>query len=336
MRILFVGVFEPESSSHHPMVRALRALGHEVECFDYRKEEREARSSEVWEYRFQKHLQKLRRPWAPEVLRGAFFRIPGIRRMNERLKQRVAASGCGLVLLAKAEKVDYRNIPFFNEHARTWYYFMDPYRIAREMEAGEYAARTSFASATRSNLVEDFARKGARAVFLTQGVDTTFFHPAPSPFPEFDVVFVGQMRRHRRRLLSRVERAGIRVTTFGPGADNPPVYGKDLAAVYRRARIVLNLNSDPRSTGFSLRVFQVMGTGAMLLSEYCPDLERVFENGKDLAWFRTADECVELLSYYLAHPGEREQIAEAGCRTVHEHYTWERVMERLIREVESS
>jgi spore maturation protein CgeB len=54
----------------------------------------------------------------------------------------------------------------------------------------------------------------------------------------------------------------------------------------------------------------------------------MFEPGKEVVAYRSPEECVELVKYYLEHDKEREAIARAGQeRTLREHTYYHRMQE---------
>lgn len=50
--------------------------------------------------------------------------------------------------------------------------------------------------------------------------------------------------------------------------------------------------------------------------------------------FKTPEELLEKVEYYLQHDKEREQIARAGHDKVLDHYTYEKKLEKLLSWVE--
>jgi spore maturation protein CgeB len=59
-------------------------------------------------------------------------------------------------------------------------------------------------------------------------------------------------------------------------------------------------------------------------------LGELFEIGKEVLAYSSAEEAAELIHYYLAHPDEAQAIARAGqARTLGEHTYWHR-MEELV------
>jgi hypothetical protein len=340
MKILLVSAF-PE---HHPAIKpgqylqktgqglrsALERAGHTVEAFDYRAVEHANRHLERSEHRRRKWLRLLKRPWLPEMLHRPFFRIPGIRTMNRLLLERAATTSPDLIILTKAELVAYDTARRLTELAPTWYFFMDPVEKAHRHCIGHYGRACTWASATRTKVVAYLERQGARqAVFLTQGADTEHFHPDATTPPLHDVVFVGTVNAWRRRYVEYCTAAGLRVATYGRNGDHPFIAGAELGTLYRGTRIVLDFNNTGGNTGFSLRVFEVLGSGAFLLSEFSRDTARIFDIGRELVCFRTPEELVALVRKYLPDEAGRRAIAQAGAARVARDYTWDAVARRI-------
>ncbi len=82
----------------------------------------------------------------------------------------------------------------------------------------------------------------------------------------------------------------------------------------------LNVTVDQGKTSANFRIFNVTACGGFLLSDYKKDIEDLFEIDREVVCYRTPDELREKAEYYLAHPDELSEIAEAGYkRTVREH-----------------
>jgi spore maturation protein CgeB len=70
----------------------------------------------------------------------------------------------------------------------------------------------------------------------------------------------------------------------------------------------------------NVRLFEATGVGTLLLTDRKDNLSDMFEPGKEVAVYASADECVETIRYYLDHESEREAIARAGQeRTLRDH-----------------
>jgi len=115
----------------------------------------------------------------------------------------------------------------------------------------------------------------------------------------------------------------LRVSTKGP-VD----YWQEMPAVFAGSRINLNFTIPNIKTGLPLRVFDVLGAGGFLLTNFQPELPQYFENGKDLVWFTSERELIEKAGYYLAHEKERERIARNGREKVRRFHTY---MQRITQ-----
>ena len=73
-----------------------------------------------------------------------------------------------------------------------------------------------------------------------------------------------------------------------------------------------------------------MGSGSFLLSEYCKDLEKYFKRKIHLDWFKSENELVSLINYYLENDVIRENIAAEGNKFVSENFSWEKIMRIII------
>lgn len=331
MKVLLVGVLDVEWSTNCSMKRALEKLGHTVIDFNYRTVSSEfspgktffGELSDKWIDKAASYLRSTRSP----LTSSYYFRRNGRRRMNQLLLDTVKWDAFDLVLLSKTDTVDYRTVDDLNRYSRTWYYFMDPMDQAVRINAAEYAARATWASATFSDVHKHFKRKGAVSYWISQGVDTDVFYPEAKT-KKFDVVFAGSKTESRSYYIHALRSAGFTVTCFGAGWENPPVYQEELVDIYRKSRIVLNLCRE--GSGFSIRVFQVMGTGAFMLSEYCPDLETYFKQGEHLDWFKDKNEMTAGILYYLENKEERSRIALSGQRLVYEKYSWDKIMQQIL------
>jgi hypothetical protein len=88
--------------------------------------------------------------------------------------------------------------------------------------------------------------------------------------------------------------------------------------------ITLNVHIDiakKRNAGGNMRTYEATGCGALLITDYVPELEGHFTPGKDLVTYHTREELLERARYYLDHPGEAAAIAKAGQKTCLERHT---------------
>ncbi len=176
-------------------------------------------------------------------------------------------------------------------------------------------------------------------VYLPQGCDAIAHRPVSDAGARYrsDVAFIGKPRPYRTELLKKVaERFGLKV--WGPGwkgsgfpLGRTNVTPRHYASVCAGTAILLGADIAPGvRLCYSNRTYITLGCGGFLLTSYVNGLEDVFENRKHLAWYRSDEECVELIDYYMKRPHERMAIADEGSRYVHDNYTYDHFVKRVL------
>ena len=112
------------------------------------------------------------------------------------------------------------------------------------------------------------------------------------------------------------------------------LYG--MPKVFHLSKINLNMTIKPIQTGLPLRIFDIMGCGGFLMTNYQAELTDFFEIGKDLEAYSSLDELIDKCNYYLHHEDERQKIALQGYRTVCDYHTYPHRLNEMIRCITSS
>lgn len=117
----------------------------------------------------------------------------------------------------------------------------------------------------------------------------------------------------------------------------PPVLpGKDATVVYAGSKINLNISLKGIEGGTPQRIIDVLGAGGFMLTNYCGETADLFQEDKELVMFRTPEELVEKIDYYLSHDEERKKIAKAGQEKVLRSFTYEKKFRQLMEWIETS
>lgn len=194
--------------------------------------------------------------------------------------------------------------------------------------------------AYRFHNIEEFLRIGApRVELLRSWFVPELNHPVKLDSREIekyecDVVFVGHYEDDGRvACLERIVRRGWRLRLFGPGYDWDPVlrhspelssltpihlvWGEDYSKALSGGKIALCFFSKLNRDTYTRRCFEIPATRTMMLSEYSDDLGTLFREGEEAEFFRSQDEMIRKLDYYLQDTAHREAIALAGFQRVH-------------------
>jgi hypothetical protein len=99
------------------------------------------------------------------------------------------------------------------------------------------------------------------------------------------------------------------------------VWGRDMYRELSRAQMSLNIHIDAAgNTAANLRLFEATGMGACLVTDWKPNISRLFEEDREIVTFRCVEECCEKVRYLIDHPREREVIAARGqARCLRDH-----------------
>lgn len=100
--------------------------------------------------------------------------------------------------------------------------------------------------------------------------------------------------------------------------------------IFQCSKINLNMTNRPISSGIPQRVYDIMGAGGFLLSNYQPEIAEYFEIGKELAVYESQSDLLEKIAYYLAHEEERREIAANGRRAIEEGHQYAMRLELMF------
>lgn len=108
--------------------------------------------------------------------------------------------------------------------------------------------------------------------------------------------------------------------------------GETMLNVLSSAKISLNVHGNFMRYGGNMRLFEAAGVGAFQIVDDRPGIHEWFTEDEHLVIYHDLDELREKVAYYLAHPQEREGIAQAGREHVLKYHTYENRLERLEHE----
>jgi spore maturation protein CgeB len=156
--------------------------------------------------------------------------------------------------------------------------------------------------------------------------------------------FVGSLdRRTHARGTGLLERVAARteLDVWGYAAETLPAtsplreryrgeaWGLDMYRVLAESLISVNRHiAAAEGHANNMRLYETTGVGSLLVTEAAPNLADLFEPGREVVTYESADDLVEKLLHYSAHEDEARAIATAGhARTLSEHTYEQRLAE---------
>jgi hypothetical protein len=190
--------------------------------------------------------------------------------------------------------------------------------------------------------VEFLRTHGINTDYLQIGFPTEIFNPKGQVrklVPE--IVFMGNnvggfpLSSYRVDMVNALKKRygnmfGVYGINWGKGIHSIPDQHEE-ACYYRGARIGINLSHFNYSRYSSDRLLRMMGAGCFCLTHDYKDYGLEFENGKHFDVWSNFTQLFEKIDYYLENVNVRQQVAEQGCKHVHDNHTWSKRIEQLIK-----
>jgi spore maturation protein CgeB len=195
------------------------------------------------------------------------------------------------------------------------------------------------------NFVAYYRKLGISAELNRLAFDRRVLSVVGTPARDTDVSFIGSLspaHPERARLVEWL--AGqTDLDIWGNGIDKFPavsainrryhgeVWGLDMFMALARSKITVNNHIGiAEDHANNMRLYEATGSGCLLLTDYKSDIAEMFEPGREIVCYESAEECLELIRYYSKNETERVRIAAAGQqRTLTYHSYVSRTAELL-------
>ena len=199
--------------------------------------------------------------------------------------------------------------------------------------------------------VEELKAKGVENVFhFNNAFSTHAHHPVEVTKEErleygCEVAFVGTYEQQRVDHIRYLADNGISVKVWGWSRSanetnmehpkiimmNKHVYDDEYCKVVCSSLINLcflrKVNRDTQTT----RTFEIPAIGGFMLAERTEDHLRLFEEGKEAAFFSSKEELLKKVQYYLEHDEERKFVAANGLkRSLNSNYSYQDQLKFII------
>lgn len=99
-------------------------------------------------------------------------------------------------------------------------------------------------------------------------------------------------------------------------------YWSEMPRVFHASKINLNFTIPNIKSGIPLRIWDVLGAGGFLLTNYQAEIPYYFKEGEDLVCFDGVDDLRDKVGYYLTHSRQRQEIARNGYEKVKEKHNY--------------
>lgn len=101
----------------------------------------------------------------------------------------------------------------------------------------------------------------------------------------------------------------------------PIDYVTEMPKVFALSKVNLNPMLRIIQSGVSLRAFDIMGCGGLLLSSFQPELAELFVDGQEMVMYSSIEDAIAKAQFLLENEDVREKIAQAGREKVLTEFT---------------
>ena len=163
---------------------------------------------------------------------------------------------------------------------------------------------------------------------------------------KYDVTFIGRPKADRAELTESLLNEGIDVTLFGWDWDSYPnlqkIYKGPLSAIdynkvinQSKINIVFSKAGYEEESGlynWKGKAFEVPQTASFQLVEYYPTILNFF-NEDEVGVFKTKEEFIEKVKYYLKNEKEREKMAQKAYKKLKKEYDREKDLKMIFSKI---
>jgi len=175
----------------------------------------------------------------------------------------------------------------------------------------------------QKRFIDEFVAGGVdreKIHFLPHAAEPDVYKPYPS-VEKYDWSFIGHLNNEDR--INLIDRFTKELPNWYLGWRMPGCPGwnvlDDVARKFGKSKIILN---ESIKDDINMRTFEALACKRALVTEWLPTLGDLFEDGKHLRMFRTADEALAITRELLVDEEKRNAMAQAGYDEVLSKHTY--------------
>jgi len=168
---------------------------------------------------------------------------------------------------------------------------------------------------------------------------------------KYDCLFIGSYEKERFEIMKYLAQNGINIDIFGntwekANVSNIPsnltihyqeLVGDDYNHSLANAKVVLGflrkINLDTQTS----RTFEIPACGGFMIMEYTENQDRLFAEDKEMVYFRTKEELLDKVLYYIKHQDEARSIVnKARLRCETDGYEYDYRINTILEELNKS
>jgi|APSaa5957512535_1039671.scaffolds.fasta_scaffold06699_6 spore maturation protein CgeB len=331
MKILIVGAWTT-TIYEEPLAKGFENLGHTVYKFKWSIYFR----NKFFKHCIDKKLSKLESFYYK--IQNKYLVGPIIRQINVDLFEKCKDVKPDIVFLYRATHIraeTIKKIKRFTSANLISFHNDDPFVLYNRQASRNYIKSLSFMDwnyVYRKKNISDVKKYNPRCSVLLPYPNTDFIFPIENQVKKYDVIFIGHYENSGRDELicDLIAEKSINFMLFGTGwqkspmydyireqlGDIKPIYDGDYNSTLNETKIALCFFSSLNNDRYTRRTFEIPAAGTLILSQYSNESAALLIPNEEAAYFRSKDELIEEIIFYLSHDIDRERVAKNGYKKV--------------------
>lgn len=193
--------------------------------------------------------------------------------------------------------------------------------------------------------VDRFKKIGIQSEYFKIGFEETILPLLKKQEAQHDAVFIGGFSRHHNKVIETFEylARNTSIDFWGYGWRKLPenslirarhhgsAWGIDMYTILHNSKISINRHIDvAENYANNMRLYESTGVGTLLITDHKDNIGDLFKVGEEIVTYRTKEELLDKIKYYLTHEEERARIARAGQQRTLRDHTYAMRMKELV------
>lgn len=197
---------------------------------------------------------------------------------------------------------------------------------------------------TTKKEINIYKKENIKAIFMI-GVNPKYHKPINIE-KIYDVTFIGAPLKDRYDYIKYLRDKGVNIKLFGGGWEKHQdladiwggfLYPEEFIKVINQSKINLNFSKTFFKQGnngqMKGRVIEVLACNSFLLTEFTKKTIDYLEKNSQYN-FKTKEELLKKINFYLKNEKEREKLAEEGYKHILKYYTWKKLFQNFFYKIE--
>ncbi|MGR6899882.1 CgeB family protein [Glutamicibacter sp. BSL13] len=184
---------------------------------------------------------------------------------------------------------------------------------------------------------------GIRAAYLPEGANPNWHQPIGEYGTDIRITVAGNLYPTRALLLDRLLAEGVPLRIFGAPLPswidlpriraahmNYSITREEKSQIFRSSVAVLNNLHPAEFAGSNCRLFEAAASGAVVLTEPRPGMDKLFEYDNEIVPFQSFEGLLDAYRRLVEEPDYARNIANRAARRVAKDHTWDHRLKQLL------